>query len=49
MSCRGRGITTLISFDTQSEVLFREQARLAQLGFPGTGGILAFAPPGVVS
>jgi hypothetical protein len=42
------GSTPLIVFDTEGDVLFREQVLLAQLGFPGAGGILAFAPSGDV-
>ena len=40
------GSIPLIVFDTEGAVLFREQVLLAQLGFPGMGGILAFAPSG---
>jgi hypothetical protein len=42
------GSAPLIVFDTEGDVLFREQLLLAQLGFPGAGGILAFAPSGDV-
>jgi hypothetical protein len=37
MSCRRRGINTLIVFDTEGDVLFRDN----QLGFPVAGGISA--------
>ena len=42
------GSTSLTVFDTEGDVLFREQVLLAQLGFPGMYGSLVLAPSGVV-